>query len=73
MRKAIWLVLGGILSVQFGAAVAKDLFDRIDPTAMVFLRLATSTVVFWALARPMLRGRSREDWLVVVGFGLSLG
>ena len=73
MRKAIWFVLGGILSVQFGAAVAKDLFDRIDPTGMVFLRLATSTVVFLAIARPRLRGRSVADWQVVVGFGLSLG
>ncbi|QIX26105.1 EamA family transporter [Nocardioides sp. JQ2195] len=73
MRRAIWLVLGGILSVQFGAAVAKDLFDRIGPTEMVFLRLVTSTLVFLAIARPSLRGRSRDDWLVVVGFGLSLG
>ena len=24
---AVWLVLGGIVSVQFGAAIAKDLFD----------------------------------------------
>ncbi|KRF18013.1 transporter [Nocardioides sp. Soil797] len=73
MRRAIWLVLGGILSVQLGAAIAKGLFDRIGPTEMVFLRLATSTLVFLAIARPTLRGRSREDWLVVVGFGLSLG
>ncbi|MGI8645903.1 MAG: EamA family transporter [Nocardioides sp.] len=69
----VWLVLGGILSVQFGAAIAKDLFDRIDPTAMVWLRLVTSAVVLTALARPSLRGRSREDWLVVVAFGCSLG
>ena len=31
----VWLVLGGILSVQFGAGIAKDLFDEITPTAMV--------------------------------------
>lgn len=73
MRKAIWLVLAAIASVQFGAAVAKDLFDRIDPTGMVFLRLATSTVVFLLIARPRLRGRSLDDWLVVLGFGVSLG
>ncbi|MBS2937290.1 EamA family transporter [Nocardioides sp. J2M5] len=39
---------------------------------MVWLRLVTSAVVLVALARPRLRGRSREDWLVVVGFGASL-
>ena len=73
MRRAIGFVLTGILSVQFGAAIAKDLFDRIDPTAMVFLRLLTSAVVLLAIARPALRARSRQDWLVVAAFGTTLG
>lgn len=73
MRRAIVFVLVGILSVQFGAAVAKDLFGRIDPTAMVWLRLASSAIVLAAVARPTLRGRARRDWWVVLGFGLSLG
>ena len=37
----IWLVLIGILSVQFGAGIAKDLFDDAHPTTIVWLRLAT--------------------------------
>ena len=73
MRRAVLFVLAGIVSVQLGAAVAKDLFGRIDPTAMVWLRLLTSTVVLLAIARPALRGRTRADWLVVLGFGASLG
>ena len=73
MRRAITYVLVGILSVQFGAAVAKDLFDRIDPTAMVFLRLLTSALVLLAIARPAMRARTREDWLVVAAFGATLG
>src|SRR5687768_18538621 len=39
---------------------------------MVWLRLATSALVLAALARPRLSGRSRQDWVVVVGFGASL-
>jgi len=73
MRRAIGFVLIGILSVQFGAAIAKDLFDRIDPTAMVFLRLLTSALVLLAIARPALRARTRQDWLVVAAFGATLG
>ncbi|CUR56486.1 conserved membrane hypothetical protein [metagenome] len=73
VRRAVGLVLIGILSVQFGAAVAKHLFDEVSPTALVWLRLATSAAVLVAVARPRLRGRTREDWAVVVGFGLSLG
>jgi inner membrane transporter RhtA len=69
---AVWLVIGGIVSVQFGAAIAKDLFSVVPPTAMVWLRLVTSAVVFMVVARPRIRGRSRRDWLVAVGFGVSL-
>ena len=73
MRRAVWLVLIGIISVQAGAAFAKDIFDTVSPTALVFLRLLTSTIVLLAVARPSTRGQSRTDWLVVAVFGLSLG
>jgi inner membrane transporter RhtA len=59
--------------VQFGAGVAKSLFDEIAPTTIVWLRLVTSAVVLMAVARPVLRGRSRSDWLVVLAFGVCLG
>lgn len=70
---APWLVLGSILSVQVGAAIAKGLFDQVSPTGMVWLRLMTSTVIFLAVARPRLRGRTPRDWAGVAGYGLSLG
>jgi inner membrane transporter RhtA len=66
------MVMGGIASVQVGAAIAKDLFDLIPPTAMVWLRLVTSAAILVAIARPRLRGRTRADWLVALGFGVSL-
>ncbi|GAB6983759.1 EamA family transporter [Nocardioides pyridinolyticus] len=69
----VWLVLAGILSVQFGASVAKSIFDEVSPTALVFLRLATGALVLVLIARPMLRGRSRQDWYVVLAFGVTLG
>jgi inner membrane transporter RhtA len=69
----IWLVLIGILSVQFGAGVAKSLFDEAEPTAIVWLRLAASALIMLAIARPVLRGKTRDDWLVVLAYGASLG
>ncbi|MGZ4450474.1 MAG: EamA family transporter [Nocardioides sp.] len=69
----VWLVLVGIFSVQFGAGIAKSLFDEVEPTLIVWLRLVTSAVVLTLVARPRVRGRSGHDWLVVVGFGVSLG
>jgi inner membrane transporter RhtA len=68
----VWLVLGGIFSVQFGAGIAKSLFDLVPPTAMVWMRLVTSAIIFLVIARPRVRGRTRGDWLVALGFGVAL-
>jgi inner membrane transporter RhtA len=69
----VWLVVVGILSVQVGAGIAKNLFDDADPTTLVWLRLATSAVILAAIARPTLRGRTPDDWRVAVAFGVTLG
>jgi inner membrane transporter RhtA len=69
----VWLVVVGICSVQFGAGIAKNLFDDAAPTTLVWLRLATSAVVLAAVVRPSLRGRTARDWQVAVAFGITLG
>ena len=69
---AVWLVLGGIVSVQVGAAIAKNLFVEVPPTAMVWMRLATSTVVLMLIARPRFRDRTGRDWLTALAFGVAL-
>lgn len=68
----IWLVLASIASVQFGAAVGKSLFDLTAPTAVAWLRMAVAAVLFWAFARPRLRGRTWQEWRPVLGYGLCL-
>lgn len=68
----VWLVLIGILSVQFGAGMAKSLFHVVSPAVIVWLRLSTSALIFFLWARPQLGGRSRADWLTVALFGTSL-
>ena len=69
----VWLVLGGMLSVQFGAVISKGLFGEIPPVGMVFLRLATSSLILLAVARPRVRGRSAIDWRPVLALGFALG
>ncbi|MGJ6979185.1 EamA family transporter [Aestuariimicrobium soli] len=69
---ATWLVVTSIVSVQVGAAIAKHLFGTVPATSMVWLRLATSAVVFVALFRPVLRGRTRRDWGIALAFGVML-
>jgi inner membrane transporter RhtA len=69
----VWLVLVGILSVQFGAVISKGQFGEIPPVGMVFLRLLTSSVILLAVVRPRLRGRSVSDWRPVLALGFALG
>lgn len=69
---ATWLVLTSILSLQVGAAFAKDLFAELPPTAMAWLRLAIAAVILVVAVRPRLRGRSRADWLTALAFGAAL-
>jgi inner membrane transporter RhtA len=67
------LVLGGIASVQFGAAFANKLFSQAGPGGVVLLRLALAAVMLMVAVRPTIRGRTRADYLAVLGYGLILG
>jgi inner membrane transporter RhtA len=60
-------------SVQFGAALAKSLFDEVGPGGTVFLRVLFAALVLTAVWRPAVGGRSRSDWRLIGLFGLSLG
>ncbi len=66
-------MLGGVISVQFGAALAATLVPEIGAGGSVLLRIAISAAILFPLARPRLRGRSRSAWLTVVAFGIALG
>ena len=66
------LVLAAVSSVQFGAALAKSLFDEVGAGGTVFLRVLFAAVVLAAVWRPAVGGRSRADWRLIGLFGLSL-
>ena len=66
------LVMLSILSVQFGAAIAKNLFDSLGPGGTVFLRIAFAALVLLVLVRPKLGGHDRRAYLVAGLFGLAL-
>jgi inner membrane transporter RhtA len=66
------LVLGGIGSVQFGAAFADKLFAQAGPGGVVLLRILLSAAILLSIARPSLRRRSRADMAAAVAFGLVL-
>lgn len=67
------LVLGGIVSVQFGGALAQTLIPVIGAGGSVVMRLLFATAILYAVFRPSWRGHSRAAWRTVILFGVALG
>jgi len=66
------LVLGGVVSVQVGAALATTLFDDLGPAGTVLLRVLLAALVLVAIWRPAVRGTSRAALRDVAMFGVAL-
>lgn len=56
------LVLGAIVSVQIGSAVARTLFDELGAPGVTLLRLGLAALFLLAVLRPRLRSWSRASW-----------
>ena len=69
---ATGLVVFGLICQELGAAIAVTLFPDVGSTGMVLLRLVFSAAILLIVFRPSVRGRSRADWLTVIGFGLVI-
>ncbi|HET7761084.1 MAG TPA: EamA family transporter [Phycicoccus sp.] len=67
------LVLAGIVSVQFGGALAQTLVPVIGAGGSVVMRLLFATALLLVIVRPRGRGHSRTAWLTVGAFGVALG
>ena len=75
MRRGIppvLLVLMATTSVQIGSSLAKGLFVATPPQVAAWLRILFAALFLSAVFRPTLRGRSREQWLSAVGYGVAL-
>ncbi len=69
---SVALVIGGIVSLQFGSSVAVLLFPRAGALGVVTLRLVVASLVLLVVCRPKVRGHSRGDWATVLAFGVAL-
>ncbi|MCW2821609.1 MAG: hypothetical protein JWR64_1404 [Marmoricola sp.] len=67
------LVLGGVVSVQFGGALAATLVPEIGAGGSVLLRIGIAALILALVVRPRLRGHDRKAWATVVAFGVALG
>lgn len=69
----IYAVLLAIISVQCGAAIAKSLFPAIGAAGTASIRIGVSAIILLIAYRPNLKAITREQWKIVVPYGLSLG
>jgi inner membrane transporter RhtA len=69
---SVALVLGGVVSVQCGAAVAFTLFDDIGPAGAVLLRVGLAALILVAIWRPTVRGLNEVQVRDVAMFGAVL-
>jgi len=67
------LVLGGVTSIQFGAALAATLFSRAGPAGTAFLRVGFAAAILMALTRPRPRDYAPAQLRLAALLGLALG
>lgn len=67
------LVLTGVTSIQFGAALAATLFDQAGPAGTSAIRLSFAALVLLAVWRPWRRRHDPRALRLVAVFGLTLG
>jgi inner membrane transporter RhtA len=68
----VLLVLMAAASVQFGAALAKTLFDQVGAGGTVFLRVALAAVVLVAIWRPNVTRLRGRELRLALAFGTAL-
>lgn len=68
---AVLLVVGAIVSIQFGTAFATGLFDQVGVFGAVLLRTLFATVLLAAIWRPTV-ALFREAPLLIASFGFCL-
>lgn len=66
------LMIAAVLSVQFGAALARTQFDAVGPTGAVLLRLLFGALILLIAVRPKVHGWKREQWAAAAVLGVAL-
>lgn len=68
----IGLVVVAMLSVQWGAALAKSLFAEFGAVTVVFWRVALAALMLIIIVRPAWRTLNRRQWRISVIFAVAL-
>lgn len=61
-----------MLSIQFGSALAKSLFDDLGPWGVVALRVSFSAAILFAIWRPKLHSQVKSHFKLIVAYGVIM-
>ncbi len=70
--RAALLVLAGSAGMQVAAVLAIGVFDSVGVLGVSGMRFAIAAVFLLIILRPSLRGRSRDEWLGIVLYGVAM-
>ncbi|MEO0645824.1 MAG: DMT family transporter [Cyanobacteria bacterium J06650_10] len=65
-------LLIAMLSIQFGSALAKSLFDDLGPWGVVALRVSFSAAILFAIWRPKLHSQVKSHFKLIVAYGVIM-
>ncbi|WP_245822778.1 EamA family transporter [Brachybacterium avium] len=69
----VLFILGSCFSLQFGAALATQLFPAIGSWGTTALRLGIAAIVLLVIVRPKVHRFTRQQWIAVIVFGVVIG
>jgi inner membrane transporter RhtA len=72
MGASVALIVGSCVSLQFGAALAVQLFPELGSWGVTALRLSIAAIVLVCVVRPAVLRWSRAQWMSVLAFGVAL-
>jgi inner membrane transporter RhtA len=66
-------LLVAVVSIQGGAALAKQIFPALGPAGATGLRVALAALLLLAIFRPPLARLGRTQWAALLPYGIALG
>lgn len=69
----ILALLASMVSIQYGAALAKGLFPTLGPVIATLLRLWLAAALLIVIYRPWRSAPQQRRWGLLVGYGLAMG
>src|SRR5690606_24006709 len=69
----VLFILGSCISLQFGAALATQLFPAIGSWGTTALRLGIAAAVLLLIVRPKVHRFTRQQWIAVIIFVVVIG